>query len=121
VRFEGTACDGDGVRLARWRSAAAHLEGRRVLYVRECYRLDVGSPDAWLPGHGEVNFDGADGVLDHGHGNFWESDPSNPKATVIKYADLRRTSDERHRLIMDKGRKKERQALVSTILDEDNW
>jgi hypothetical protein len=113
VRLGGKAYGPDGAHVARWRSAAARLEGKRVVYVRECMRFDpAAKTTAWLPGLGEVTFDDSSDVIDQGDGKFWESDESRPEETVIKFVDLRRSRNESHTLTMLKGSEGERQALV---------
>lgn len=111
VRLGGKAYAPDGAHVANWRSAAARLEGGRVVYVRECQRLDAGTT-AWLPGLGEVTFDDSSDVIDQGDGKFWESDESHPEGTVIKFVELRRNRNEGHALTMLKGSEGARGALV---------
>jgi len=115
VRLGGRAYGPDGAHVANWRSAAARMEGKRIVYVRECQRLDA-KTTAWLPGLGEVTFDDSSDVIDQGDGKFWESEESHPEDTVIKFAQLRRTTDESHVLTMRKGSEGERQALVQETL-----
>ncbi len=113
VRFAGNAYNQDGVRVARWRSAAASLQADRVVYVRECRRFDAKrETTAWLPGLAEITFDESSEVIDHGEGKFWESDESSPKDTLIKFVELRRNRDESEALIMRNGSDGEKQALV---------
>jgi hypothetical protein len=107
VRLGGKAYGPDGVLVATWRSKAARLEVRRVLYVRECQRRDI-KTRAWRPGLAEVNFVDSS----EGEGTFWESDESNPGDTVVKDVELRRTRDKTHASTMQKGSDAEKQALV---------
>jgi hypothetical protein len=115
VRLEGKAYGPDGVHVANWRSAAARIEGKTIVYVRECQRLDARTT-AWLPGLGEVHFDDSSDIIDRGYGKFWESDESHPEDTVIKLVDLRRTQDEGHSSTMRRASGEERQALVRETL-----
>jgi hypothetical protein len=115
VRLGGKAYGPDGVHRANWRSAAARLEGERIVYVRECQRLDA-ETTAWLPGLGEVTFQESGDLIDQGDGKFWESDESHPEGTVIKFVELRRTLNESDALTMRKGSESERQALVRETL-----
>ena len=88
------------------------MDGTRILYVRECQRLDAPTT-VWRPGLGEVTFDDSIDVIDQStDGKFWESDESHPEQTVIKLVELRRNVDESHAFIMRKGNAVERQALV---------
>ncbi len=117
VKFNGTAYGPDGAYVARWRSASARLEGKRVVYVRECRRFDpAATTTAWLPGLGEVTFYESGDIIDQGDGKFWESDESRPEETVIKTVDLRRSRNESHTLTMLDGSKGEIQALVQERL-----
>jgi hypothetical protein len=115
VELHGKAYGPDGAHRANWRSAAARLEGKRIVYVRECQRLDA-KTTAWLPGLGEVTFDDSSDVIDQGDGKFWESDESRPEDTVIKFVELRRNLAESDALTMGKGSEGERQALVRKTL-----
>jgi len=115
VELHGKAYGADGAHRANWRSAAARLEGKRIVYVRECQRLDA-KTTAWLPGLGEVTFDDSGDVIDQGDGKFWESDESRPEDTVIKFVELRRNLAESDALTMRKGSEGERQALVRKTL-----
>lgn len=117
VRLGGKAYGPDGVHVATWRSAAVRLEDRRVVYVRECRRLDA-KTTAWLPGLGEIDFVASNDVIDQGDGKFWESDESHPEDTVIKVVELRRTRDETHALTMLKGSEEERKELVIKTLGD---
>ena len=92
VRLRGKAYGPDGTHVANWRSAAANLDGKKIIYVRECQRLDA-KTTAWLPGLGEVDFDDSTDVIEQGDGKFWESDESRPEETVIKLVQLRRNLD----------------------------
>lgn len=114
VRLVGKAYGPNGAHVANWRSAAARI-GKKIIYVRECQRLDA-KTTAWLPGLGEVTFDDSSDVIDQGEGKFWESDESHPEDTVIKFVQLRRTRDESHALTMRTGSEGERQALVQETL-----
>ena len=116
VRFvDGKAYGSDGAHTANWRSAAARLEDNKIVYVRECQRLDA-KTTVWLPGLGEVNFVDSSDVIEQGDGKFWESDESHPEETVIKIVGLRRNPDESHALTMLKGSEVERRALVQKML-----
>lgn len=115
VRLGGKAYGPDGAHVANWRSAAARLDGRKLVYVRECQRLDA-KTTAWLPGLGEVAFDDSTDVIEQGDGKFWESDESRPEETVIKLMQLRRNGDDSHALTMRKGSEAERGALVREML-----
>lgn len=115
VQLGGRAYGPDGIHSANWRSAAARLEGKKIVYVRECQRLDARTT-AWLPGLGEVTFiDSGDGI-DRGDGKFWESDESHPESTVIKIVEFRRNLDESQALTMWKASDRERQELVRKTL-----
>ena len=114
VQLGGKAYGPNGAHVANWRSAAARLDGNKIVYVRECQRLD-GKTTAWLPGLGEVAFDDSTDVIDQGDGKFWESDESRPEETVIKFVQLRRNLNESHALTM-KGSQIERGALVREML-----
>lgn len=118
VELHGKAYGPDGIQLATWRSAAARLENKRILYVRECRRYDA-KTSAWLPGLGEIDFDESSDGIDQGEGRFWESDESHPEETVIKCVELRRSLDESDRRTMESGSKAERQILVRRVLG--NW
>jgi hypothetical protein len=121
----GKAYSSEGEHVANWRSAAVRLENERIIYIRECQRLDA-APEAgrearptvtpWLPGLGEVNFDADEGVIDQGSGRFWESEEAHPERTVIKFAEVRRTLDESHAATMRAGSESARRALVQAIL-----
>jgi len=115
VQLHGKAYGPDGVHRATWQSAAARLEDKKIVYVRECKRLDA-KTTAWLPGLGEVTFDDSSDVIDQGDGKFWESDESRPEETVIKFVELRRNLAESDALTMRKGSKEKRQALVQKTL-----
>ncbi len=91
------------------------MEGKRIVYVRECQRFDA-KTTAWLPGLGEVTFDDSSDVIDQGDGKFWESDESHPEETVIKLVELRRNLNESDALKMRKGSEGEKQALVRETL-----
>jgi hypothetical protein len=101
VRLGGKAYGADGAHRANWRSAAARLDGKRIVYIRECQRLDANTT-AWLPGLGELDFDDAE-VIETADGKFWESDESRPEETVIKLVQLRRNMDDSHASTMRKG------------------
>jgi len=116
VKFNGKAYGPDGADVARWRSASARLEGKRVVYVRECMRFDPAATTAWLPGLGEVAFYESSDIIDQGYGKFWESDESRPEETVIKTVDLRRNRNESHTLTMLEGSEGEIQTLVQERL-----
>lgn len=115
VGLDGEAYGPDGAHVATWRSAAARVEGKRIVYVRECQRFDA-KTTAWLPGLGEVTFDDSSDVIDQGDGKFWESDESHPEETVIKLVELRRNLNESDALKMRKGSEGEKQALVRETL-----
>jgi hypothetical protein len=115
VRLVGKAYNADGVHVANWRSAAARLERERIVYVRECQRLDA-KTTAWLAGLAEVTFNDSSDVIDQGDGKFWESDESRPEDTVIKFVELRRNRDEIEALTMRKESEGDRQALVRKTL-----
>jgi hypothetical protein len=115
VRLGGKAYGSDGAHVANWRSAAARLDGTKIIYVRECQRLDAETP-AWRPGLGEVAFTGSIDVIEQGDGKFWESDESRPKETVIKLTELRRNLSDSHASTMRKGSEVERRALVREVL-----
>jgi hypothetical protein len=117
VRLVGKAYGPDGSHRANWRSAAARLEGKKIVYVRECQRLDA-KTTAWLPGLGEVTFDDSSDVIDQGDGKFWESDESRPEDTVIKFVELRRNLADSDAFTMRKGSEGERQALVRRTLGD---
>jgi hypothetical protein len=120
VALNGKAYDSDGIHVATWRSAAASLEGNRVVYIRQCQRLDAkAKTTAWLPGLAEVNFNDSSHAIVQGDGKFWESDESRPKDTVIKFVELRRSQDDNDSVKMQKGSVSERQALVQELLK--NW
>jgi hypothetical protein len=111
VRLAGKAYAADGTHRANWRSAAASLDGQKVLYLRECQRLDAKN-FLWRPGLGEVDFVVSGDVINRGDGKFWESDESNPEDTVIKIVELQRNLDESHAATMQEGSERERQGLV---------
>lgn len=115
VRLDGKAYGHDGAHVANWRSAAARIDGKKILYVRECQRLDA-KTTAWLPGLGEVAFDDSTDVIEQGDGKFWESDESRPEETVIKLVQLRRNLSNSDELTMRKGSEIERRALVQKML-----
>jgi hypothetical protein len=115
LRLGGKAYGPDGAHRANWRSAAARLQDDAIVYVRECQRLDA-KTTAWLPGLGEITFEDSGEVVDRGDGKFWESDESHPEDTVIKFVELRRTTDEGHTLTMRKGSEAEKRALVRQTL-----
>ena len=129
VKLGGKAYNAAGVHVAMWRSAAARLEGHRVVYVRECQRFDERGKriawlpvfahrktTAWLPGLAEISFTESSGIIDQGDGKFWESDESRPKDTVIKNVELRRNRDESEALTMRSESDSEKQALVEKTL-----
>jgi hypothetical protein len=116
VRLRGKAYGPDGAHVANWRSAAANLDGNKIIYVRECQRLDA-KTTAWLPGLGEVAFDDSIDDIEQGDGKFWESDESRPEETVIKFVQLRRNLDDSHALTMEKGSEIEKRRLVREMLD----
>jgi len=118
VALGGKAYNSNGIHVATWRSAAARLEPDRVVYVRQCQRLDA-KTTAWLPGLAEVTFNDSSDAIVQGDGKFWESDESRPEDTVIKFVELRRSPDESDSLTMQKGSDKDRQALVREKLE--NW
>jgi hypothetical protein len=118
VRLEGEAYGADGAHIANWRSAAVRLEGEKIVYVRECERLDA-KTGGWRPGRGEVTFSGSSDVIDRGKGRFSESDESHPEDTMIKFVKLRRTVDtvdERPAWTMRNGSMREMKALVQKTL-----
>jgi len=115
VKLEGKAYDNDGIQRAKWRSAAARLEGNTIVYVRECRRLDIKNP-AWLPGLGEVDFEVSSDVINRGDGKFWESYEANTKDTLIKTVEVRRNQNESYASTMRQGSEGERQALVQKML-----
>jgi hypothetical protein len=117
VRLSGKAYSNDGAHVANWRSAAAHLDKMKIVYVRECERLDT-KTTVWLPGLGEVNFDNSE-AIEQGDGKFWESNEDRPEETVIKRVQLRRNHNNGHTIGMRKGSEKERAVLVREILG--NW
>lgn len=116
VRLGGKAYGPDGAHVANWRSAATRLDGKKIVYVRECQRLDA-KTTAWLPGLGEVAFEDSTNVIEQGDGKFWESDESRPEETVIKLVQLRRNLDDSHALTMGKGSEVEKRRLVREMLD----
>jgi hypothetical protein len=115
VRLRGKAYGPDGTHVANWRSAAANLDGKKIIYVRECQRLDA-KTTAWLPGLGEVDFDDSTDVIEQGDGKFWESDESRPEETVIKLVQLRRNLDDSHAVTMQRGSEIEKGSLVREML-----
>lgn len=115
VRLGGKAYGSDGAHVANWRSAAARLDGKKIVYVRECQRLDA-KTTAWLPGLGELDFDDSADVIEQGEGKFWESDESRPEESVIKLVQLKRNVDDSRALTMRKGTEIERGSLVRDIL-----
>jgi hypothetical protein len=116
VRLAGKAYSSDGAQVAIWRSATERIVERKIVYVRECRRLDV-ETNAWLPGLGELDFDDGADAIDRGEGIFWESEESRPQETVIKTVQVKRNSDDSVTLTMRTGSEKERGALVRDILN----
>ncbi|MBI3153817.1 MAG: nucleotide-binding protein [Burkholderiales bacterium] len=114
VRLRGTVYDPRGAHVANWRSAAATLDGKKLVYVRQCQRLDARTT-AWLPGLGEVDFDDSTDAI--AQGKFWESDESRPEETVIKLVQLRRNRDDDRASTMRRGTDREKAALVRELLD----
>jgi hypothetical protein len=115
VRLRGKAYGPDGAHVANWRSAAASLDGMKMIYVRECQRLDAKTP-AWRPGLGEADFDDSTNVIEQGYGKFWESEESRPEETVIKLMQLRRNLDDNHALMMRRGSEIDKASLVREML-----
>jgi hypothetical protein len=116
VQLGGKAYNSAGIHVATWKSAAARLEGDKVVYVRQCQRHDA-KTTAWLPGLAEVAFSDSSDAIVQGDGKFWESDESRPADTLIKLVELRRSRDETESLTMQKGTERDRQALVRKMLE----
>ena len=77
VRLEGEAYGKDGALRAEWRSAAARLEDRNIVYVRECRHYSPRTIPKWLPGLGAIDFaspEASSGRIEKGTGKFWEGD-----------------------------------------------
>jgi hypothetical protein len=116
VRLDGTAYNLEGSPVANWKSAAARLEGNKLLYVRECQHLDDSRSTAWLPGLGEAEFERSEGVIERGRGKFWESDESRLETTVVKLGEYRRSFNPEDERVMLKGTELERAARVDEML-----
>jgi len=118
VQLRGKAYGPDGSQTANLMSAAARLEKNKIVYVRQCQRLDITST-AWRPGLGEAIFEDSGDVIEHGYGKFWESDESRPEDTVIKLVKLRRNHSHSDTEIMKNGSEAQKRALVLATLS--NW
>ena len=116
MRLDGTAYNLEGSPVASWKSAAARLEGNKLLYVRECQHLDDSRSTAWLPGLGEAEFERSEGVIERGRGKFWESDESRLETTVVKLGEYRRSFNPEDERVMLKGTELERAARVDEML-----
>jgi hypothetical protein len=114
----GKAYNSNGIHVATWRSAAVRLEGDRIVYIRQCQRLDA-KTSAWLPGLAEVTFNDSNDTIIQGDGKFWESDESRLEDTVIKFTEMRRSREESESLTMQRGSDRDKQALVQKRLE--NW
>jgi hypothetical protein len=118
VRLNGRAYSLQGAHRANWRSAGARLEAKKILYVRECQRLDA-STTAWLPGLGVLEFEDSTEIVDQGQGKFWESDESHPDQTIVKLVEVKRNRSDSDASTMLRGSEKERAALAKE--KQGNW
>jgi predicted nucleotide-binding protein len=116
VCLDGKAYDENGAFRAEWKSAAARLEDRGIIYVRLCHHHSPDKRPKWLPGLGEINFTGSSGRIDQGTGRFWEGDETHPEETIIKSVLLRRVREENHKSVMEKGSERDQKNLVRTVL-----
>jgi predicted nucleotide-binding protein len=119
VRVEGEAYGKDGALRAKWRSAGARLEDRRILYFRECSHFSPGMKPHWLTGVAVFDFDPGDssGRIEKGSGSFWEGDETHPEKTIVKSVELRRVRNERHKSVMQEGNERAKETLVRLVLD----
>jgi hypothetical protein len=118
IKIAGKACGPDGSHRANLKTAAARLETNKIVYVRECQRLDT-ETTVWRPGLGEVIFDDSSDDIETGDGKFWESDESHPEASVIKRVELHRNRSDSDAITMRSGSEAEKRALVLAKLE--NW